>query len=460
MHNKFIPSIVIIAIACLSATCFIGCNRSDSATSVGTDPTITRMRFTANDSFPGLAKASFTIINKYLGDTGRIYSADSLQYGTKLDKVIPIFSYNSTPYSLQLHIANDTLDTFIMFRTGDTINFNLRPMYLTSTAQNMTNKKTYCIDVDVHQADPDLFKWIQTTEQAFQHTVTQQKVIYVNQTFFWLTYDGTTNRAYSSSDTKLWQPFDIDPDIDITHYITSADTAFYFTDTTISYSTDMTTWNDYTTLQLGDGNILYKPLFGFDQNLWAIIYNSTENKYVLGSFSKNQQTIYEDVITDNFPIEGFAPLTFTSSTGRERAMLIGGYSTKGGLLNTIWNFEHSNDHQLRIINYSEDINNNYTPLAGTAATWYNNDIYIFGGLTLSNALASNQMMYSQDDGMHWAVPDTAHNRLPESFGSRYNVAIVNCLDGNIYLFGGKSHSKTYSDVFHGSLNSLIWKLNR
>lgn len=447
---SYILSIIII-------TCLSACSRSTTTSTPSSDATISAMRFASNDSFPGLSKAKFTIVNKYQGDTGRIYNTDSIQYGTEITAVRPIFTYNATPYSLQFHIANDTTDTFFIYNSKDSIDFTQQPLYVTVTAQDRATQKTYLINPVVHQADPDLFSWTRVNSGITAEQVNSQNAFRIGDTFYYLATTGQVNVAYKSTDAKTWQPISIDNNTDITAYLSDTEQVYKLSGSTISISTDMQTWSQYG-FSLEEGYHFFKPLFIFDYMLWSLVVNEEDNTFRIAYSSELGTELLDMLVPGNFPVEGFAAVTYKTPTDRQCAMLIGGYAEDGTMLNTRWSFEDS-PLGYNVVNFSDETKITFSPIAGAVAAYYNDDVYLFGGIGKDNVVVEKQMLISEDAGMHWTTADTTHISLPDTFEPRYNMSVLTTPKGEIYLFGGRSRTETFSDVHRGILNSVWWKNN-
>lgn len=80
---------------------------------------------------------------------------------------------------------------------------------------------------------------------------------------------------------------------------------------------------------------------------------------------------------------------------------------------------------------------------------------MFGGIDNDLEWRSD-ILYSDDEGMNWYLPDPAQNKLPDSYTSRQNSSIVVDEQQNIYIIGGQSLATSYSDVYRGYLNELKW----
>ena len=81
---------------------------------------------------------------------------------------------------------------------------------------------------------------------------------------------------------------------------------------------------------------------------------------------------------------------------------------------------------------------------------------MFGGID-NDLTYRSDILYSDDEGMHWYAPDTLHNRLPDTYVSRHKQSVVTDNQSNIYIIGGQSNNETFSDVYRGYLNQLKWE---
>ena len=98
----------------------------------------------------------------------------------------------------------------------------------------------------------------------------------------------------------------------------------------------------------------------------------------------------------------------------------------------------------------------FNTLTGTSIIEYDNRLIMFGGIDNDMTWRSN-ILYSDDEGMNWYAPDTAKNKLPDSYVARQHQSVVVDEHSNIYIIGGQSHTATYSDVYRGYLNHLKWE---
>jgi hypothetical protein len=171
----------------------------------------------------------------------------------------------------------------------------------------------------------------------------------------------------------------------------------------------------------------------------------------------NIDGLIDGYLPNEFPISDFAATAFESSSERPRAMIVGGRSTNGSPLNSRWNLEYvpsTNDNAQGIYRLKDFTISQPTfhTLTGASIVEYGGHLIMFGGIDNDLKWNSN-ILYSDDEGMNWYVPDTACNQLPIEYESRQNQSVI-VEQTSIYLIGGQSDTTSFSDVYRGRLNSL------
>ncbi len=431
--------------ACTLNACLDSGN--NTTTTVSDDATVASMRFTANDTMPGLQAATFIIEDRV--DTGLIHNIDSILFGTRIDSVIPIFAFNATPAAAIIYTPNDTT----MLSVSDTIDFSQRPVYLQVVASDNIHEKWYEIQVNVHQVDPDLFTWEQLTLAIYPTEGTEQKAIELQKTFYVFVNDGISNALYSSTNARSWQKASINglPDnCQVRNILQIGDVLYYANGETLYTSTNASDWSTLTP------NVnLVNLLFSFNNKIWGIAYDATTQAYQLATSDDATTWEIEQTLPADFPISDYAALTFTSASNRLRAMVIGGFSATGESLNTRWNVEYTEDKGYTWTNFSIE-QPTFGSLTGVSVIWYNEQFYLFGGVDANNQVGEYAMLESHDEGMHWNVPDSTHNRLPDTYPLRSKSSVFVGSDNAIYIVGGQSRTQVFSDVYRGKLNSIDW----
>ena len=405
---------------------------------------------------PGLTEATYKIEHRTYPDTGLIYSKDSLRFGTRLDSVVPYITYKATPGSATFYLPNDTIVS-----TGyDTLDLTQGPVYLHVIASDMTNERWYKIDIHAHQVNPDLYVWTKMTDNIFPEQYYETKALYFNGQLVLFVNNGLSTQIYTSHNASDWTLSNdtltgLPTPCHVRDIVQKDDQLYYINNSQLFRSTDLYNWTetDYSTAAFEPINMLLT----YNDQVWCIVQDTTTKQLALATIQNDSIEISTDILIDNnmlasFPISDFAATTFESSSERPRAMIVGGRDINGDPVNSRWNFEYiPTEKKYRLKNFSISQPTFHT-LTGASIIQYNEQLMMFGGIDNDLEWNSN-ILYSDDEGMNWYVPDTACNQLPMEYESRQNQSVI-VNQKSIYLIGGQSHNTSFSDVYRGRLNSL------
>lgn len=426
-----------------------GCEGGGEASTPSSVAKLSNFYFAANDSFPGLGKAVFTIEERL--DTGLIWNKDSMLFGTRLDSVVPRFVFAATPSAAWLKMP----DTLCVLSGYDTLDFTKRPVYLNIRSADRSTLKTYEIRATVHQADPDLYTWTILTPQIYPIDDSEQKVVESGDSFVLIKSNGFSLHVYASEDGKEWmdlgEPSGLPAGTNVRQIISDSTTLFYGQGNILYSSQDAVTWT-----ALPVAYPIVTTLLFWNDLIWVLVDN---NGYELAYVENNELVLSGMRPEGQFPVSDFGSVVFHSASLRERAMIIGGYADNGAPLNTRWNLEYSAHPQpkgqYRIEEFSID-RPSFTRLTGISVIWYDDRLMMFGGVDDKMNYFGREILISTDEGLNWVKADSTKNQLPEVYRARQKqTAIVR--DDNIYLFGGQDANMSYSDVYRGRLNSIGWK---
>lgn len=433
-------------------------NESTVTTNTSSVAKLTSMSFNAQDSFPGLAQASFVVDERLSTDTGWVYNTDSLLYGTSIKKVVPYFVYAATPGSVSLRLSNP--DTTFYLTGKDTLDFTRQPIFMTIKSSDGTTTKVYQIKVTVHQADPDLFVWECLTPQIYEPDPdgAEQQAFFLNNQLCLMVNNGFKNRLYTSSDGKSWSgpftPTGLPDNCSVRSIISDefGEKAYYVDGINMYVAQDPLIW------QCVPQTLDYLPLtmlMTFNDSVWAIVEDGVGDMYLATVGEENQLQLsgYTHKLDADFPISHAAVTEFASISERKRATVIGGFSRFGKSLNSRWNMEYSTVSGYRLTNFSIE-KPAFRSLTGASLVWYDEVLFMFGGVD-DNLQYQEPILYSLDEGMHWNVPDSVHNVLPTSYVIRQKQSAF-VYDDNIYLIGGSYLNKTFCDVYQGRKTSIDW----
>ena len=405
--------------------------------------------FAAIDSMPGLAAAVFKVEERL--DTGLVWNKDSMLYGTKLDRVVPRFTFAATPGAASLALP----DTTVQLTGYDTLDFTKSPIYLTICSQDNSTTKTYEIRATVHQVDPDLYTWEQLTGGIYPLDDSEQRVVELGTDFVMLASNGFDIQAYRSADGATWSTPSVTTGLpagtNVRQIVSDGNTLYYGQGSAVYTSTDAVNWTANNV-----SGFVVTMLMHWNGLVWALVRNTG---YQLATYADGALTLTDLQPTDDFPVSDFAAVTFHSASRRERAMIIGGFAENGRSLNTRWNIEYvqysdKSAGEYRLEEFSID-RPAFISLTGISVIDYNDQLLLFGGVDENMTYLGRDIFISENEGLSWVAADTAKNQLPETYSARQKQSAI-VRDNYIYVFGGQDGQQTYSDVYRGRLNSIDW----
>ena len=447
----FIPIFVLLSVV------LYGCNKTESTTSTSSEARVNTFSFYKDTLNLGLTDATYKIV--HTGDTGLIYSQDSLRFGTCLDSVVPYVTYMATPGKVEFILP----DTTIVSTGSDTMNFAQSPIYLHVTSSDLNNEQWYRINITVHQVDPDLYVWEQLTNQIFVPQYCETKAFLLNNELVLYVNNGFSTELYSSTTGKSWtqfeQPTGLPVPCAVREIMQYANQLYYIHDDQLYCSQDNVHWTatDYSAASFSPQTMLME----FNGKAWCIVEDRTDMRLYLATVTDTRiepfidmQGLNDGALPEFFPVGDFAALKFQSSSERPRAMVVGGRTKTGEPVNTRWNFEYANHTGYRIKDFTIE-QPQFNSLTGISIIQYDDRLIMFGGIDNDQYWRSD-MLVSDDEGMNWYVPDTAHNQLPQTYTTRQKQSVLVDEDNNIYIVGGQNQTQSLSDVYRGFLNSINW----
>lgn len=446
MKRKF------LYILCLLVLILPSCkDKTDTTVTTSSETAVTSFYFSAQDSFPAIGNATFTISHYAATDTGLITNPDSMTYLTPVDGLVPHLLFKATPASAVI-IKPDT--SFAL--TGkDTIDFT-HPVLLRVTSSDKTAIKYYRIVVNVHQVDPNMFRWKRLNGAVLGDASASTRALRYGSSFYLFANDGFKNIVYRSADGTSWDNGSNTtglPDNCHVREIIAGDDAFYYCQQGMVYSSaDGLTWTEE---DLSAETVVPQvTLMHFNDSVWLVGKNDAEGTFHLIVKDNGTWRALADTLPHNWPMTDFAAVEFVASSLRHRAMIVGGYDTEGNGLNSRWNIEYTPANGYRYANFAIE-----RPLCsailGAAVVHYGNMFYLFGGVDAEAQYVTQTALYSEDEGLNWLPIDTAHNQLMHVYSPRTQTSALTH-DNSIYLFGGQTRTEIFSDVMQGQLTSIDW----
>jgi len=446
----FLSSIILLS-SCLGTT--------NTPTEASTDPGFVSLTISGNDS---VSKAVFTLVDK------TIVNVDSLPYKTLVESVYPVFTFVSTAATkLYFPKNNYKFKKDSAYVTGkDTIDFR-QPITLRNYAANGIAYADYTVQVNVHQVDPEVYVWNKLSDNLNDVNATNQKAIILNDVILFYQNDGSTNYLKTSTDGVSWLNATVNglPANAPLRSMVEYNGKLYLTldGDKIYTSTDGLTWiiNLFTQADYSFKSII----FGLNDSIRAITQSKTDQLYRFASSKDGLEWIIRtnNKLPLNFPVSGFASVTFSSPTGKAKGLILEGSSVTNATIHTNWSTEDGNYW----INLSKENHTLDTLAVGASVISYDKKLFVFG---IRNDTSSVFYRVSKDEGLSWQKTDILRNLLPKNFVPRnYLSAIVlkpkdvkgvqtpdqklPILQSNhIFIIGGKTASAVLTDEWTGKLN--------
>jgi hypothetical protein len=421
-----------------------------------------------NDS---VNKAVFTL------DGTTIVNLDSLPYKSKIDSVYPTFTFESTAASF-LHVQLNgnykflkgrTVDSIYITRSKDTIDMRQPNLWVRNFASDSKTTLRYSIKLNVHQVDPNLYKWSKVKNNVGSVLPSSQKAIILNDIFYYYMNDGSQSYLYKSTDGNTWNAATVTglpvgtSLIDMIQFngklYLTRDGANLYT------SADGATWNK----SQPSSAFKFKSLaFVLNNQLWAVVQpNPTDGTY---HFATSNDGITWNMTTGTlpvyFPVIDFASVTFKTVTGKEKVLIVGGLASNGAQTLSRW----SSEDGVYWVDFSHE---NYTLpefLGAPSLIRYDNKLLILGESQDLQSTMITVYKQSVDEGYSWQTPDTLRNILPTNFKPRKNTSFIVFKPKDypklspaslsdeikstnyIFIIGGNTETGSLTDVWTGKVN--------
>lgn len=410
MNKKILLYVMAVLVA---GTAAVSCNSdSDDESSYSYSSSVAITSFILgedDDVLENLDSVHFTIdLDRCL-----IYNADSLPVGTDVTKLLVDLTYESA-YSVNFNIKNGevmTNDTTFEYSSTDSIDFS-GEAYIIIVAEDMVTQRTYTVNVNVHQVEPDSMWWDELARRdlpSLYGQVTQSRAVKFNDMAYCLMVDKDCYVLASTDDpsgedwtqTELTLPFN--PDV---RSLTATSDALYILDAdygTLYTSTDFTEWTS-TGLQ------------------WEAISGGYLT-YILGVEEEDDGTLMHAIYPDGsgfnpYEIEDLFPVAKTSDMHTFTTIwnigtigiMMGGETASGETIGAAWGFDG--------VTWAQLTNDTITPHSGMVLfPYFTHEIstcwqvteyttWIAIGGQLADGTNDNTVYYSRDNGVNWLPGDT------------------------------------------------------
>lgn len=458
MRNNFFKFLIFIVTIGIFSSCLWN---DDDETELSNNPNFVSLKFSKNDSIPGLDGAVFTFTYDSIVGDSIIVNLDSLPYLTRIDSVFPTFTFRST--SASYLVLTDSLGTgldSIGLSGKDTVDFT-KVLHVTNIAQDKVTERTYKIKVNVHQVQPELYQWQMKKSQIYTHSGSVQQAVFFQNKFYFYVSSGVNNYLYTSADAVSWANATVTglPPYSNLRDITTFNNKLYLVheDGRIFSTGDGIIWTSADPDVAG--YTIHNLLFALENNLWSVFQQQANQKYYFATSADGIVWQIEDELPAKFPIVDFAALSFQSRTKKPKAIVLGGYAPNGELLSSVWSVQKNINNEYKWVNFALN-KSTMGSLAGASVIPYDNKLLLYGGMDINDNVVENHYMESFDEGFSWRRADALYNviedlEIPFSYQPRsYQSVIHDEASHYIYLIGGRTKNQVFSDVWVGKLNRM------
>lgn len=399
--------------------------------SVYSDDAVITVFYLYDSNDESLRTYSFTIDD----DEKLIYNADSIDFGTDVDSVMPIF----TPTFWRAYI-NDSIE----YSVNDSMHMDFttnNQFSITVYASNKKKSQTYKAQINIHTVDPDSCLWKDMDAKVFSEVATDERAFYLNDhMLYFATIDGVLYN-YISSDAKDWSrnsvtglPAIVNNDLD--NMIVADTTLYYYSDNKLYSSVDGSAWSSAETT----GSVDYL-LFYLNSKFYGV--DNTNGKFVT---LNNSEWVAVSSIPNGFPISGAAiTVGATVKDNVFRAYVVGGVDKNGNYLSSVWSTENCS--------YWADLSlgkDYFSPRADAAVVSYADGLMLFGGRDENGVVTTETHLFSNDYGVTWVKPENKMI-IDGEYTTRYGHSVISVSEtGYLYLIGGRiSDDISMADVWRG-----------
>lgn len=413
----------------------------------------------SSDSVPGLSSVVFTIDQV----NGRIFNADSMPYGTEIEKVICNMKFASTVWNCQL--IQEAVGDTVYWNSADSVDFS-KPVKIITTAIDQVTTKTYVAQVNVHQMIPDSMTWELYGEGIAGAVLKNEKVLVLGnqgaEYYYMYTQPADASKGYqlfrsAVSDAKNWTELPLTGlpagEIMLSQLTEYEGQVYAATVKGALYrSADGQDWT------LVEHTPVIKALLGVVKegnsrpSAFTAIAAGDGDQQVFASMDKGGNWQTGEAVPDGFPVSGFGNVDYNSMY-RERLMLVGGRTGRNNLTNGVWST--MDGRAWALITDTESAY--FSPREGAMVTKYDNKLFLLGGIEAGDK-ALKDIYFSSDGGVTWDLSDTLAV-MPDNFTARGFASIHVDKENFIYLFGGKekTDSNELDQVWRGRIHRLGFK---
>lgn len=407
-----------------------------------------------------------------------IFNADSMPYGTKISKLVPVLTAvdnaQAISFAFRTAAGNDTVTDYLT-NPGDTIDFSNGPVTLNVVSPGGTFSRNYNISVNVHQVKPDSLCWGESAISAIPSnltSITAQRTVANNNGTYCLSTDGS---GFCLAHTTSEQMED-----------------WTFTAVTLPANAELASLAaSGESLYILDGEgALYESADGSDWTAtgrtWKYIYGDCIGRLGGAALDADGNYVFEQYPDgDTFPIPAEMPVAGTSvpvtykapMSTEAQCVIVGGRKADGSLTGKTWGFDGggwtmiSNTgltaalEGLTVVPFYTYIINNvfvatelsvFIAFGGTDGTELNTTVYITKDFGMTWAKGSESVQLPES--VYIGAFAQGFMRTTTMYPSRATRPVEEWECPYLYLFGGVNmQGQLFNSVWRGTLNRMTFK---
>lgn len=338
----------------------------------------------------------------------QIFNADSLPYGTKVNKLVLQLSTDACS-KVELNVPRkNAADTVINYLTNstDSIDFSNGPVRLHLVSFDGKAERDYTIRVNVHNMVPDSLYWNELAMRDLPSdlsAIRMQKSVKMGDNVFCLTSNGlhyniaVTGNPYNDN----WEIKNVDfgfvPDV---KSLSATDNSLYIlgTDGKLYASADGTVWTP-------TSETWYSIYGGYGDRLLGV--KAVGDGYAQVSYPAGNETS----APADFPVKSTSALCRLTSrwTTQPQVVMLGGHTATGELTNSVWGYDGKQWAKISD-KFPKAIANadmfDYRMAQTDTLSWVSKEVSVLVAMCGEDAAGLNGKVYvSRNSGLDWKEGD-------------------------------------------------------
>ncbi len=406
---KFIlPISLLLAVLSLGAMSSCSADNEDEEWNVLTYSNVSVKEFKLGKNDSVLANLDTVFFSIDL-DRGRIFNADSLPKGTRIDKLTVSITLPEVSRAMIYFTGAKGLDSINYTKSStDTINFANGPVKLSLTSADGLASRDYLISVNVHRQNPDSLAWGEAAMRALPTGLTDAsrcRATMLDGIYYCLT-SSASGKAEMASTTNLQGDWEITPVIlpegaNVNSFSAAADNLFILNDKyrLFASSDGGKTWTDT--------GVAMTHIYGaFGSELLGAARRA-DGRYVTLSYPSATDPETATPLPERCPVSGTSGLlVYTNEwSATPMAIFTGGADASSRLSGSSWAFDGKTWAEISIAPGLPRQGMTVVPYTGYRSDqyWITRSYQVlmaFGGVS-ERSVNDNELWMTFDRGLHW-----------------------------------------------------------